>query len=109
MLEDGGYVDSRYLLSVYKRESMGSAVMLSKIAIPHGLPGNVIKPAIAIAKLNKPIVWDNKYMVDMVVVMATKEDNKKEIRKLFSKLKNQQVLNEILEAKDKNTIKAILG
>ena len=109
MLEDGGYVDSRYLLSVYKRESMGSAVMSSKIAIPHGLPGNVIKPAIAIAKLNKPIVWDNKYMVDMVVIMATKEGNKKEIRKLFSKLKNQEILNEILEAKDKNTIKAILG
>ena len=108
MLENGGYVDSRYLLSVYKRESMGSTIMSSKIAIPHGLPGNVIKPAIAIAKLSKPIVWDNKYMVDIVVVMATKEDNKKEIRKLFSKLKKQQTLNEILTAKDKNTIKAIL-
>ena len=108
-LEEGGYVDSKYLLSVYKREAMGSMVISSKVAIPHGLPGNVIKPAIAIAKLNKPIVWDNKYMVDLVVILATKESNNKEIKKLFSKLQNEETLQKILKSNNKRVIKELLG
>ena len=107
-LEDGGYVDSKYLLSVYKREAMGSMVISSKVAIPHGLPGNVIKPAIAIAKLNKPIVWDNKYMVDLVVILATKESNNKEIKRLFSKLQNEETLQKILKSNNKRVIKELL-
>ncbi|HBG5343571.1 TPA: sigma 54-interacting transcriptional regulator [Clostridioides difficile] len=108
-LEEGGYVDSKYILSVYKREAMGSVVMASKVAVPHGLPENVIKPAIAIARLNKPIVWDNKFMVDLVVLLALKENNKKEIRSLFSKINDQQTLEVLLNTEDKNEIKEILS
>ncbi|MCC0642762.1 MULTISPECIES: sigma 54-interacting transcriptional regulator [unclassified Clostridioides] len=108
-LEEGGYVDSKYILSVYKREAMGSVVMASKVAVPHGLPENVIKPAIAIARLNKPIVWDNKFMVDLVVLLALKENNKKEIRSLFSKINDQHTLEVLLNTEDKNEIKKILS
>lgn len=108
-LEEGGYVDSKYILSVYKREAMGSVVMASKVAVPHGLPENVIKPAIAIARLNKPIVWDNKFMVDLVVLLALKENNKKEIRSLFSKINDQHTLEVLLNTEDKNEIKELLS
>lgn len=107
-LEEGGYVDSKYILSVYKREVMGSVVMQSKVAVPHGLPEHVIKPAIAIAKLSKPIVWDEQYMVDLVVLLAMKENNKQEIRALVSKIHDKNTLDRIITAKDSKSIKELL-
>lgn len=103
-LEDGEYVDSKYILSLYKREAMGGAVLGGKVAIPHGLPEHVIKPAIAIAKLNKPIVWDNEFMVEAVVLIAIKENNKIEIKELFKKLSEENFLDELKNTKNKTDI-----
>lgn len=103
-LEDGEYVDSKYILSLYKREAMGGAVLGGKVAIPHGLPEHVIKPAIAIAKLNKPIVWDNEFMVEAVVLIAIKENNKIEIKELFKKLSDENFLDELKNTKNKTEI-----
>lgn len=103
-LEDGEYVDSKYILSLYKREAMGGAVLGGKVAIPHGLPEHVIKPAIAIAKLNKPIVWDNEFMVEAVVLIAIKENNKIEIKELFKKLSDENFLDELKNTKNKTDI-----
>lgn len=103
-LEEGEYVDSKYILSLYKREAMGGAVLGGKVAIPHGLPEHVIKPAIAIAKLNKPIVWDNEFMVEAVVLIAIKENNKIEIKELFKKLSDENFLDELKNTKNKTDI-----
>ena len=103
-LEDGEYVDSKYILSLYKREAMGGAVLGGKVAIPHGLPEHVIKPAIAIAKLNKTIVWDNEFMVEAVVLIAIKENNKIEIKELFKKLSDENFLDELKNTKNKTDI-----
>ncbi|HEK4822215.1 TPA: PTS sugar transporter subunit IIA, partial [Clostridioides difficile] len=61
------------------------------------------------ARLNKPIVWDNKFMVDLVVLLALKENNKKEIRSLFSKINDQHTLEVLLNTEDKNEIKELLS
>lgn len=103
-LEEGGFVDSKYILSLYKREAMGGSVLGGKVAIPHGLPEHVIKPAIAIAKLNKPIVWDNEFMVEAVVLIAIKENNKIEIKALFKKLSEENFLDELKNTKNKTEI-----
>lgn len=103
-LEEGGFVDSKYILSLYKREAMGGSVLGGKVAIPHGLPEHVIKPAIAIAKLNKPIVWDNEFMVEAVVLIAIKENNKIEIKELFKKLSDENFLDELKNTKNKTDI-----
>lgn len=103
-LEEGGFVDSKYILSLYKREAMGGSVLGGKVAIPHGLPEYVIKPAIAIAKLNKPIVWDNEFMVEAVVLIAIKENNKIEIKELFKKLSEENFLDELKNTKNKTDI-----
>lgn len=107
-LEEGGYVDSRYILSVYKRESMGTLVLNQKVAIPHGLPENVIKPAIAVAKLTKPIIWDNEFMVDLVVMIAVKGSNQAQMRKMFSILGDDYKLAAINKAQTKEEILSIL-
>lgn len=103
-LENGGFVNSNYILSLYKREAMGSAVLGGKIAIPHGLPEYVIKPAIAIAKLKNPIIWDNEFMVEAVVLIAIKENNKIEAKDLLTRLSNKNFLEELEKAKNKTDI-----
>lgn len=103
-LQEKGYVDSRFILSVYKRESMGTLVFKSKIAIPHGLPENVKKPVISIAKLSKPIVWDNEFMVDCVALIAIKENNQAEMKKLFKILGDDDKIEQISKATSKKEI-----
>ena len=103
-LEEGGFVNSKYILSVYKREAMGGVVMSQKVAIPHGLPENVIKPAIAIARLSKPIIWDNEFMVETVVLIAIKENNKDEIRDLLLRLSEPKFVDKLSNIHDKDEI-----
>ncbi|MDD7796338.1 sigma 54-interacting transcriptional regulator [Clostridium sp. 'White wine YQ'] len=100
-LENKGYVNGKFALSIYKREAMGSGIFNNKVAIPHGLPENVIKPAISIAKLKNPIQWDKDVMVDLVFMLALKENNRDEIRKLFSMIRDENLLIE-LGSKDSN-------
>lgn len=108
-LEKNGYVNNKYLLSIYKREAMGSGIFNNKVAIPHGLPENVIKPAIAIAKLNNPIYWEGEIMVDFVMMLALKENNRNEIRKLFNILREEKVLEEVYKAKSIGQLKKMFS
>ncbi|EQG75370.1 phosphoenolpyruvate-dependent sugar phosphotransferase system, EIIA 2 family protein [Clostridioides difficile DA00165] len=48
-------------------------------------------------------------MVDLVVLLALKENNKKEIRSLFSKINDQHTLEVLLNTEDKNEIKELLS
>ncbi|GKU28458.1 sigma 54-interacting transcriptional regulator [Clostridium folliculivorans] len=100
-LESNGYVNSKFALSVYKREGMGSGIFNNKVAIPHGLPENVIKPVISIARLKNPVQWDGEVMVDLVFMLALKENNREEIKKLFKIIRDENLLNE-LSAKSSN-------
>lgn len=103
-LQEDGYVDSNFILSVYKRESMGTLVYNKKIAIPHGLPENVIKPVVAIAKLSKPIIWDNEFMVDFVILIALKEYNQREIKNIFNILSKEENIKLLTESESKKDI-----
>ncbi|MBK1813630.1 sigma 54-interacting transcriptional regulator [Clostridium sp. YIM B02505] len=94
-LESNGYVNNKFALSVYKREGMGSGIFNNKVAIPHGLPENVIKPVISIAKLKNPVQWDGDVMVDLVFMLALKENNREEIKKLFNMIRDENLLNEL--------------
>lgn len=107
LLESKGLVNSKFMLSLYKRESMGNIVFNNEVAIPHGLPENVIKSAIVIAKLNKPIQWSKGIMVDIVFMLALKEDNREEIKKLFHMVREKDLVNCIRLAKSEKEIKKL--
>jgi len=109
LLEEKGCVDNKFMLSLYKRESMGNIVFNNEVAIPHGLPENVIKPAIVMAKLNKPIQWDEGIMVDIVFMLALKEDNREEIKKLFYMIREKDLVNSIRLAKSEKEIKKLFS
>lgn len=108
-LEAKGYVNSKFILSLYKREAMGSGIFNNTIAIPHGLPENVIKPAIAIAKLNNPVQWEGEVMVDLVVMLALKENNRQEIKKLFSMIREEDLTEKLKTAQSVKDIKKMFS
>lgn len=90
-LIDKGYVKEQFLLDVYKREVLGPAV-INNIAIPHGRPENVIKPAIGIAIFKDAISWWDKIAVDCVFLLALKEDSKDIISEMYGLIKDKKFI-----------------
>lgn len=109
LLEEKGFVNNKFMLNLYKREAMGNVVFNNEVAIPHGLPENVIEPAIVIAKLNKPIQWNNENMVDIVFMLALKEDNREEIKKIFYMIREENLVKNIRLAQSEKEIKKMLS
>jgi mannitol/fructose-specific phosphotransferase system IIA component (Ntr-type) len=107
-LYEKGYVDDRFLLSVYKREAMGATILNDGIAIPHGYPEHVIKPAIAIAKLKEPIYWEKDLMADLVFMIALKEESKEYFMYLYHVLTDQNSINKLKGARNPDEVREIL-
>ncbi|ERM92636.1 transcriptional regulator [Caldanaerobacter subterraneus subsp. yonseiensis KB-1] len=107
-LYEKGYVDDRFLLSVYKREAMGATILNDGIAIPHGYPEHVIKPAIAIAKLKEPIYWEKDLMADLAFMIALKEESKEYFMYLYHVLTDQNSINKLKGARNPDEVREIL-
>lgn len=92
-LERDDYVDERFLLSVYKREGMMTTVLNGGIAIPHGNPEHVKKPAIAVTKLDTPVAWDGINTVDLIFVLALDEKSKKYFEQLYQIISDESMVS----------------
>ncbi|WP_036681112.1 PTS sugar transporter subunit IIA [Pelosinus fermentans] len=64
-----GYIDQAGKKSVFAREQMASTELGSLIAIPHALENHSKEAAIAVAVLEKPILWD-KEKVQVVFLLS---------------------------------------
>lgn len=100
-LIDGGYVKEEFLLSVFKREMLGDTYLKGGIAIPHGASEFVTKPTILITKLAKKIVWSENYEVDLIFLIALKDDSKKYFEQLYKIIMEESVLNKIKSSTSK--------
>ena len=107
-LIDGGYVKEEFLLSVFKREMLGDTYLKGGIAIPHGASEFVTKPTILITKLAKKIVWSENYEVDLIFLIALKDDSKKYFEQLYKIIMEESVLNKIKSSTSKEEILEIL-
>ncbi len=99
LLEDRKCVSEGFALSVYKRESVGATWLEGGIAIPHGSTKYVNKSSIAIAKLERPICWEDGMKVDLIFMIAMKEDSKVYMYDLYKVLKNENIMNALRTAK----------
>lgn len=108
MVEEG-LVPPEYLLSVYKREGMMTTVLKHGIAIPHGDPLLVTKPAICITKLDKPILWDGVNVVDLVFTLALTEDSKIYFEQLYQFLSNENLVKTLKNSRTREEVLHILG
>jgi len=107
-LVDANYVEDGFLLSVYKRETLGATYLKGGIAIPHGDGKYVTKPTIVITKLAKPISWDGVNDVDLICLIALKENSKEYFEQFYRVISSSEALAKIKEAKDKEEIMEIL-
>ncbi|WP_127836794.1 sigma 54-interacting transcriptional regulator [Clostridium prolinivorans] len=101
-------VKEGFLLSVYKRETLGATYLKGGIAIPHGDSSFVTKPTIAFTKLTTPINWDGYNTADLIFLIALKEDSKEYFEQLYKIISNNEVLQEIRKANSKDKIIDIL-
>lgn len=103
-----GYVDEGFLLSVYRREAITPTFFKGNIAAPHGLPKHVTKPVIAIAKLKTDIVWANDNPIDIIFMIAYKNDSKKYFKNFYRILLNAEVIDSIRNCQSADEIKALV-
>ncbi|NPV69220.1 MAG: sigma 54-interacting transcriptional regulator [Firmicutes bacterium] len=66
---NAGFVTQAFATDVYRRELSGPTVIEGEVAIPHGDPSSVIRPAIAVASLAAPVDWAG-YRVRLVCLLA---------------------------------------
>lgn len=70
----------QYLADVFDREKMGSTAIGFGVAIPHGKSAGVKEPAVAFARLSRPIRWEPEKdeqarLVFLIAVPKDKEGN----------------------------------
>lgn len=108
MLEDRKYVSEGFMLSVYKRESVGATWLEGGIAIPHGSTKYVNKPSIVIAKLKRPIYWEDGMKADLIFLIAMREDSKDYMYDLYKVLKDKNIMNALRIAESTAEMKKII-
>ena len=74
-----GYVNNDFYNSVIEREEITSTEVGNGIALPHGNQLCVNSPKVAIAILNKPIIWE-KEEVNIVFLLAIRMETPDEIK-----------------------------
>lgn len=107
-LIDGGYVKEEFLLSVFKREMLGNTYLKGGIAIPHGDAEFVRKPTIMITKLANKISWDGNCEVDLIFLVALKDDSRKYFEQLYKIIKKEETLNKLKSSVSEDEILKIL-
>lgn len=78
-----GYVKDGFYEDVLNRENIESTAIGNGVAIPHGSPGNVIKPKIFVIKLEYPVNWGGK-MVSIIFLLALNFNNIATTKAFFS-------------------------
>lgn len=108
MLIKKGYVRPEFLLSVYKRENLGATCLPQHIAIPHGEPSCVTKPAICIAKTRRPVDWSDGFAAEFVFLFALEENCQIFVQKFCDFLKDENSVKKLFSAGSSREIYDIL-
>ena len=84
---------------------MGSTCMTQeRIAVPHGDSACVTKPAIAVAKLARPVVWSEDNVADLVFLFAFDNSCRKYAEKFSQLTEEKQRISDIRAARSKGEL-----
>lgn len=104
MLMEKGCVKPEFLLSVYKRENLGVTCLPGHIAIPHGEPAYVTKPAICVAKICHPLDWTGGFVAEIVFLFALDEKCQGFVQNFCDIIKDENNVKKLLSAKNAKEI-----
>lgn len=103
----GGYVSQAFLTDVYRRELAGATVLEGGVAIPHGSPVYVHRPAIVIATLARPVEWGEE-SVSIVCLLALGSMGKRTFQQLYRILTPGPVRERLRAASTRDEMAAVL-
>jgi len=119
LLLENRYVKDTYTQAVLDREieyPTGLQARVTGVAIPHTDTEHVLKPAVAIATLENPIIFngmgmpDTKVEVDIILMLAIHDPKLvvSILRKVIFILEDDEALKKMQSAKTKPEIKSIM-
>lgn len=104
-----GCVTTNFIKGVLEREQIGTTAIGNSLAIPHGYNSeDIIKPAIVVMTLKKPVEWFEGSMISLIFMLALNEKSKHEFQRVYRIIKNQGVVNKIKMANNADDILRIL-
>ena len=102
-----GYVRKNFIQGIIEREKLGSTYTGKGIAIPHADPTYVIKPGIALGRLNHSVEWDGK-SVKVVLMLALDADCLEVVEELYTFLEENNNVHHLLKQDSYNDVIALL-
>lgn len=119
LLFDNGFVKDTYIQAVIDRELVyptGLKARVTGVAVPHTDTQHVIKPAVAIATLKTPVIFngmgapETEVTVDIVLMLAIHDPKLvvNVLRKVIFVIEDDKSLKNLLAANSKTEIKTIM-
>ncbi len=104
----------KFIKAIYERESRGFTFGGDYLAIPHGFSSCVVSPAIAIARLENPFIWDeNGNLVKLIIMFAIPEDvesvkESESLKKIASSLGDIELIEKLLKVNTKEEMTKLI-
>ena len=108
LLNSEGYVNEKFIISVHQRELLSPTNFKNMIALPHGIPEDVIKPAVAVMTLQEPVDWGEGEMVECVFMIALNYYSKQEFKNLYEIINNENIIKQIKKYKNSQKIREVI-
>ncbi len=102
------YVTNYFIKGVMTREKLGTTLINDCLAIPHGYGEDIIKSAVGILVLKKPIEWFEGKMISLIFMLALNEKSKNEFQRIYRIVNNSDLIAQIKTADNKEVILNIL-
>lgn len=77
-----GYTPDEYVQFVIEREKISSTSFGNLLAIPHPIVMNAYENVIAVAILQKPVIW-GKFKVQLVFMFSLREEDRRKLNDLY--------------------------
>jgi transcriptional regulator with AAA-type ATPase domain/transcriptional regulatory protein LevR/mannitol/fructose-specific phosphotransferase system IIA component (Ntr-type) len=104
-----GCVTPNFIMEVLEREKIGTTAIGDSLAIPHGCNSeDIIRPAIGVMTLKKPVEWFEGKMISLIFMLALNEKSKHEFQHVYRIIKNQEIAHKIKMADNADVVLHIL-
>jgi transcriptional regulator with AAA-type ATPase domain/transcriptional regulatory protein LevR/mannitol/fructose-specific phosphotransferase system IIA component len=102
-----GYVTEEFKYDALKREAFISTDYKYGVSLPHTGVDHVIKTVISITRFTKPIVWNNEYKCNIMIMLALKKEDVRAIRALRKIIESEEFRGYIIKQDKKGMFETI--
>ncbi len=99
-LVKNGYAKDDFVRGVFAREKIGITLFGNGVAVPHADPSYVIRPAVALAKLQNSIDWGEGQQVSVVFMTALLPSCLNVILDIYNITNSKEIITSLKKAKN---------